>query len=307
MLTQAQSDLLARMREASREAGPPFCALDHWERVHAEFDAWFARDGIGCVEEQDYNGHFASYHPANTAYCAYAEYMTRVLSSVESGDCYERACRLLYRLIRVKDKWGLLDKVETALPEGSPRKVVIGGQALSWDVLISLDSLLCITSAWPRILDGPCLVADLGAGWGRMGFVLKQVNPQATYVVYDLPESLLLSSTYLPTIMPGVKFHLYDDTRGVAVERDGGVWLLPAQDLGIAPDKSIDCFINIASFQEMTSDYIDRYADIINQKVKGVFYSLQANDRYFFQRWPATGDNTSWYNAYWEHLYEVGQ
>ena len=307
MLTQGQSDLLARMREANRQSGPPFATLDHWERVHQEFDGWFDAFGIGVVEEQAYNCHYASYPPSYSAYWCYAAYMNPRYYNPDNTKCYSDACHLLYDIVKGKDRWGLLNRVETGLPPDATRYIVIEGKRYSWDVLISLDSLLYIAARWPRILEGPCLVADLGAGWGRMGFVLKQANPQVTYVDFDLPESLLIASEYLSTIMPGERFHLYDDTRDVPIERDGGVWLLPAQDLALVPDGAIDCFVNIASFQEMTKEYIDLYSDIIHRKTRGVFYSLQANDRYFFQRWPATGDNISWYNAYWEHLYEVGQ
>jgi putative sugar O-methyltransferase len=139
-----------------------------------------------------------------------------------------------------------------------------------------------------------------------MGFTLKQANPAATYAIFDLPESLLLSSTYLPTIMPGVPFHFYDDTRGVPVVRDGGVWCLPAQDLAAMPDGSIDCLINIASFQEMTPEEVRAYHDLAEHKVAGPLYSLQKCEHFTRMGEPVSGPkgNVPWWQyeerVYWQ-------
>lgn len=305
MLTPQQSDLLARLRAANKAAGAPFATLGHWEGVRQTFDAWFAQYGIGCVEEQPYNSHFASYPPDHPAYAWFVEFMG---GEPLPKNAYADACRLLEQVTWRKDRWGVASQAMTALPQTAPRRIVVG-RPVSWDVLISLDSILCIASVYPRILTDPCLVVDLGAGWGRFGFVLKQLNPRITYVIYDLPESLLLSSTYLPTIMAGVPFHFYDDTRGKPVERDGGVWCLPAQDLALLPDGAADVFANMASFQEMTPEYVDLYSAYIERKVRGVFYSLQLPGCYFWNRWPIPDGSgqVSYSDHYIEYTYRVGE
>ena len=73
-------------------------------------------------------------------------------------------------------------------------------QTLSLDLLFSIDDFYNLYEINPKIAHEPIVVAELGAGWGRLGYVLRKVNPRATYIVFDLPEVLLISQTYLPTL-----------------------------------------------------------------------------------------------------------
>ncbi len=43
-------------------------------------------------------------------------------------------------------------------------------------------------------------------------------------------------------------------------------------------DKSLDVFVNIYSFQEMTMPQIENYFSLIDKKCKGIFYTKQYYD-----------------------------
>ena len=58
--------------------------------------------------------------------------------------------------------------------------------------------MLTILDKVPDIATKPLVVLDLGSGWGRMGYILKKLNPSICYIACDLPESLVVSSSYLP-------------------------------------------------------------------------------------------------------------
>lgn len=305
MLTDIQTNLLKDLRADNQRSRPPYRTEGYWINVNSEFDAWFRTFGIGVVEEQPYNSHYSSYPPGHEAYRIICSFMKT--SSKTGSSYYEDACLGLFEIVARKDRWGILNKVCSRLPVGSPRRIVINERPFSWDVLITLDSILSIACKWPDILTGPCSVADLGAGWGRFGFVLKQINPLATYILLDIPESLLLSTTYLPTVLPVEKFHFFSDTREGEIEFDGGVWMLPVQDLQRVKDKSLDCLVNIASFQEMSDEYVDLYAAIVRAKSKRL-YTMQAGGRYCWKVWPLPNEDaaaTSWHPRYFEYLYEL--
>jgi hypothetical protein len=55
----------------------------------------------------------------------------------------------------------------------------------------------------------------------------------------------------------------------------GGFWFGGAQDLLRFEDGSIDVFINIASFQEMTREQVSAYLGLIDQKNAGMLYIQQ--------------------------------
>jgi putative sugar O-methyltransferase len=129
----------------------------------------------------------------------------------------------------------------------------------------------------PRVLDGPVVVVDLGAGWGRIGHVLKRVNPQAAYVVLDLPESLLVSEARLTELLPGERVAGYDESRRTewftreALLAHGGLRFGGPQDLARFEDGAIDVFVNVASFQEMTREQVTAYLGLADRTARHVY------------------------------------
>ena len=98
---------------------------------------------------------------------------------------------------------------------------------------------------------------DLGAGWGRIGHTLMRVNPRVTYVCADLPETLIISQSYLPTTLDNVTSRAYRENLKRIDLSEPGLRFIGSHDLPRIPEKSIDVFINIASFQEMKNDQVE--------------------------------------------------
>ena len=181
------------MRADNDAAGHPFAATDYWREINARFDGWLHAEGIEDVTAQAFNALFST-------------------ASAKSGKHHTFAVTLLYRHVLARDTHGVLDRVELE----PVRKVTvdIGPHRVSWDLLISLDTLYTLAELVPGVLDEPVVVADLGSGWGRVGHVLALANPQAVYCALDLPESLLIASAELPRRLPGRTVVPYDATRG---------------------------------------------------------------------------------------------
>jgi len=49
------------------------------------------------------------------------------------------------------------------------------------------------------------IVLDIGPGWGGLTHALKTLFPKTCFVLCDLPEMLLFSATFLPTVFPQAK------------------------------------------------------------------------------------------------------
>ena len=162
------------------------------------------------------------------------------------------------------------------------------GVLLTWDHVLSMWSVLSIMEHAPHILSERTTVLDLGSGWGRMGYILKKANPLICYVACDLPESLVVSSNYLPKTLPGEKIHGYMDNRALdTIDRDAllatgddhpGIWFIGTHDIPKIESKAIDIVINIHSLAEMPPASIELYHNEIH-RISTSFYTL--NRRYF--------------------------
>ena len=296
------------MRSDNDSAGPPFRASPIWNDLARRFDAWFAFEGIGEVERQDMNAFFSSPFPRDPKLLRYASWM-------------------LYQNLKARDKFSVLQRVPASLQDlSSGLAFEFDGKAYTWDYLISVDSFYAMAEADPRIVTDEVMVAELGAGWGRVGHILKSVNPLLTYVVFDLPEVLLVSSVHLPRRLPKEKTLQYRDSRKLTrISKSDllgrGLVFLGAHDLQKCEDGLFDYFVNIASFQEMTKAQVGSYFDIIERVLRGTLYTQQLwsahthayevgeiggfDDYPFKAHWTQKFvRNTTWSNLYFEAAYQ---
>jgi hypothetical protein len=102
------------------------------------------------------------------------------------------------------------------------------------------------------------LFLEIGAGYGALALALKHALPQATYVIIDLPDSLVLSGCYLATRQSAPVTVASGEPLA-----PGSIVLCPATALDRLPPLSIDLAINTLSFAEMAEAEVERYADFI--------------------------------------------
>src|SRR3546814_338688 len=199
-LSQDQWVQLERMRVDNRAAPAPYNPGPIWDDLARRFERWFTFDGIEAVEDHTLNAFFSSPLPNNPKLLRYA-------------------CWMLYNDVKRRDHLRLLDLISaTADPKGV-LAFEFEERLVSWDLLISLDTLYTIAETDKRILTDAVVVGELGAGWGRIGHILRLANPKATYVVFDLPEVLMVSQTPLPKRLPVSLFLTYDSRRPCYLDR----------------------------------------------------------------------------------------
>jgi len=300
--------ILETMKADNLKSDIPFKATDIWTDIGNMFEDWFYWEGINNVEEQKMNGWFSSPFPGNPKLLRYA-------------------CWMLYQNIKSKDKYGILEKVESGSNTESGYSFKFEGKNISWDILISLDTLYAISEVDNSIFTDSVIVVDIGAGWGRIGYVLKIANPKAKYVILDLPQALIVSSIYLPKRLPNESFLTYEKSKAITnlnkknLNSYGGAFL-GSFSLDNFDDKSIDFVINVASFQEMTDEQVNLYFDKIDKKLNGVFYTQQlwkSNTHNYnlgeisdYAKFPfkphwvkKTLKNATWSDLYFETMYRV--
>ena len=123
------------------------------------------------------------------------------------------------------------------------------------------------------------IILEIGAGYGGLAYHLSRIVGDTTYIIVDLPESLLFSSSYLSLHAPDKKLFLYDpddQPNKPLVELLRGDYdfiLLPNYRLSLIADLHTDLVINIASMQEMRTDQVAAYLDFIQSTKPTAFYS----------------------------------
>jgi hypothetical protein len=152
-----------------------------------------------------------------------------------------------------------------------PEAPALGGFGFDLDRgLVNVDTLkfyealiaLACAEALPMSahLDRRFVVWEIGAGWGGFAHAFKSLFPDTTVVISDLPQTMLLSATYLMALFPEATF-VFDNGSGVdesAFEQD--FVFVPAHRPGNVTPPHVDLVVNTVSFQEMTTEQVDAYA-----------------------------------------------
>lgn len=107
------------------------------------------------------------------------------------------------------------------------------------------------------------VVWEIGAGWGGFARQFKTLFPATTYVVTDLPQTLLFSATYLMALFPDARavFDGEGPSGGLPADwEDADFVFVPNTRLDVVRPRRLDLTINMVSFQEMTTAQVESYA-----------------------------------------------
>ena len=191
---------------------------------------------------------------------------------------------LIYRIyvaaladyIRPQDKLRLLDRLKEPIV-GNPFIIRYRNRSISQDLCNSIHEFYSATSQID--LDRAIHLADLGAGYGRFGYVFLKALPQSSYCIIDIPPALFISQEYLARVFPQeqiFKFKPFRKFYQVKKEFEAAriKFLLPHQ-IELLPPKYFNLFINISSLHEMTKLQISHYLQQIDRLCRGYFYFKQ--------------------------------
>jgi putative sugar O-methyltransferase len=145
---------------------------------------------------------------------------------------------------------------------------IIDGQMVNFDTLRFYGDLIAmdrggILDSFREDKDKRKIVLEIGAGWGGFAYVFKTLFQNTSYVIFDLPQTLLFSAVYLRAAFPSASILLFGDKPQDILFDDVQSYdfvLLPHYFFeNIHKIKQLDLAINIASFQEMTSEQVNGY------------------------------------------------
>ena len=117
------------------------------------------------------------------------------------------------------------------------------------------------------------VVADLGAGYGKLAyFTLKNIE-KSTFIDFDLPETLCLAAYYLMKCWPNKKTLLYgEDTFSENSKQKYDLIFMPSNQIQYIGKNSVDLFINKNSLGEMSPNAASNYVNYISSATKYFFH-----------------------------------
>lgn len=173
---------------------------------------------------------------------------------------YRLLMAMLWDYTRAHDKLGLAGRLSEPRT-GSPIEVYIGSKLVSQDLahsILECNSILGAIDTEERL--SISRVAEVGAGYGRLGHVLMQAV-RCQYVVFDIPPGLLVSQWYLGETFPGkriFRFRHFEHFEDIAEElAQADIAFFSANQIELFPEGYFDLTINISSLHELRPDQID--------------------------------------------------
>jgi len=193
-------------------------------------------------------------------------------------DLYGWLVSLLWDYVRSHDRLGLLNRVhEPGL--GKPIESYIDGRLVSQDLAHSVLECTSVLGEIDSTPGGGVLrIAEVGAGYGRLGYVLLHATA-CRYFVFDIPPGLFVSQWYLSQLFPERKifrFRHFERFEDIAAELDQcDVAFFAANQIELIPERYFDVTINISSLHELRPDQIDNMLDQIYRVTRSYVYLKQ--------------------------------
>lgn len=196
------------------------------------------------------------------------------LTGLRSFD-YRHAGLRRRQVQRTLERLGALDARKVFVPE-SPALggfgYAIDGHLVNVDTLRYYEAMMALdrSGQLDQFRSGGARrqVLEIGGGWGGFAYQFKTLFPNTTYVIIDLPQTLLFSATYLSCLFPSARVAIYGDATPAGPSgSDYDFVFLPhyAVDRIRAGQFRLDLAVNMASFQEMTERQVDDYAGALAQ------------------------------------------
>jgi putative sugar O-methyltransferase len=196
---------------------------------------------------------------------------------------YAFYCGLLWQYAVRHDRLGAMRALEPSL--GRPMPIYFGGRLISQDIAMASLDLNRMADEMP--LMAKTRVLEIGAGYGRLAYLLRSLVPNVQYSIVDISPALAISQGYLTSIFG---------------EASGMRFLLPHQ-LDEIPDNYFDLALNVSSFDEMPPAVSIGYLKTIGRVCRGhLFLSGYARSSHRGQR---LGVDELPYDPTWKAVYDA--
>jgi hypothetical protein len=117
------------------------------------------------------------------------------------------------------------------------------------------------------------VIAELGAGYGKLAYFTLRDMSDSCYVDFDLPETLCLAAYYLMKSWPKKKVLLYgEEEYSEKSHSQYELIFMPSYEIENIGQNSIDLFINKNSLGEITREAAANYVHHISSSTKYFFH-----------------------------------
>ena len=195
-------------------------------------------------------------------------------------ELYREYLALMYEYALRRDRSGLLATLDEPTL-GNPIGVHRNGRLISQDLVNSVRERNSIIGTMETNTDAHFTLAELGAGYGRLGYVLLKTT-KCRYFVFDIPPALYVSQWYLTTLFPkrrAFRFRRFDTFKEIESElSESDLAFFTPNQLTKFPAGYFDLFANISSIHEMRRDQIKHYMELMGRTTKSALYLKQQKD-----------------------------
>jgi putative sugar O-methyltransferase len=195
-------------------------------------------------------------------------------------ELYREYLALMYEYALERDRSGLLATLDEPTL-GNPIGVHRNGRLISQDLVNSVRERNSIIGAMEANTDAHFTLAELGAGYGRLGYILLKTT-KCRYFVFDIPPALYVSQWYLTTLFPKRRafpfrrFRTFEEIESELSQAD--IAFFTPNQLTKFPAGYFDLFANISSIHEMRRDQIKHYMELMGRTTKSALYLKQQKD-----------------------------
>jgi len=119
------------------------------------------------------------------------------------------------------------------------------------------------------------VVAELGAGYGKLAYFTLRDIDDFTFIDFDLPETLCLAAYYLMKVYPDKQILLYgEEDYSPDAHKKYDLIFMPSYEIFKMGESTVDLFINKNSLGEMTKEAVYNYIAYISKATKGYFFHM---------------------------------
>lgn len=266
-------NLYLSMKEQNNSFGDLYKEGVFWAKINETIKSSLQSSDLQQIKNSIINRKFAAPDPANRqVYRALLNLYFKEIEKIDTMGFLSKHCEPVFG--------GEYDQELYPFPHGSLLYPFKERRPMSLDFLQSTQEALTIVNAYQKEFDRlPEVIVELGGGYGRLGYVIRKMLPECTYVDIDLPEALACCHYYLSHVLEGEVMDYAISSKKEFLSREilkqAKVWTLGTQEIEKIKDTSIDVFVNIYSFAEMPQQAIDNYLRHAVRVTQGLIYIKQ--------------------------------